>query len=340
MGYRVTLIPGDGVGPEVTAAAVRVIEATGVDVRWDCHDAGAGAAERRGHPLPDPAIASIRGTGVALKGPLETPVGGGFRSANVALRQTFDLYANVRPVRTILPFRSYDAIDLVMIRENTEGLYVGVEHFVRVGDDPRAVAESTAVITRKGCERIIRFAFEYAVTHRRRKVTMVHKANILKTGGSLWLDTGREIAAAYDGRVAFEDRIIDNTAMQLVIRPEQFDVLVTANMFGDILSDEMAGLVGGLGLAASANLGAGVAIFEAVHGTAPDIAGRGVVNPSALILAGAMMLDHLGETGAGTRVREAVTKSIRDDGVRTRDLGGTADTAAFTDHLVELLRRN
>ena len=340
MGYRVTLIPGDGVGAEVAAAAVKVIDATGVDIRWDAHEAGAGAVERRGHPLPDPAIGSIRSTGVALKGPLETPIGGGFRSANVALRQVFDLYANVRPVRTVLPFRSYDAIDLVMIRENTEGLYVGVEHFVRVGDDPRAVAESTAVITRKGCERIVRFAFEYAVTHRRRKVTMVHKANILKTGGSLWLDTGREIAAAYEGRVAFEDKIIDNTAMQLVVRPEQFDVLVTTNMFGDILSDEMAGLVGGLGLAASANVGAGVAIFEAVHGTAPDIAGRGVVNPSALILAGAMMLDHLGETDAGTRVREAVTRAIRDDGVRTRDLGGMTGTTAFTEHLVKLLGRN
>jgi isocitrate dehydrogenase (NAD+) len=202
------------------------------------------------------------------------------------------------------------------------------------------VAESTAVITRKGCERIIRFAFEYALTHQRRKVTMVHKANILKTGGSLWLDTGREIAAVYAGRVAFEDRIIDNTAMQLVVRPEQFDVLVTANMFGDILSDEMAGLVGGLGLAASANVGAGAAIFEAVQGTAPDIAGQGVVNPSALILAGAMMLEHIGETDAGCRVREAVTRAIRDDGVRTRDLGGTAGTSAFTEHLVTLLRRN
>jgi len=340
MSYRVTLIPGDGVGPEVSAAAVRTIAASGVDVRWDEHSAGAAAIERRGHPLPDPAIESIRATGVALKGPLETPVGGGYRSANVALRQIFDLYANVRPVRTILPFRSYDAIDLVMIRENTEGLYVGVEHFVRVGDDPRAVAESTAVITRKGCERIVRYAFEYAVAHHRRKVTMVHKANILKTGGSLWLETGRAIAAEYEGRVAFDDKIIDNAAMQLVIRPEQFDVLVTANMFGDILSDEMAGLVGGLGLAASANVGAGVAVFEAVHGSAPDIAGKGVVNPSALILAGAMLLEHLGEADASTRVREAVEKAIRDDGVRTRDLGGTAGTSAFTDHVVKLLRRN
>ncbi len=340
MGYRVTLIPGDGVGPEVTAAAVQVVRAAGVDVHWDEHAAGAGGMERRGHPLPDPAIESIRETGVALKGPLETPVGGGYRSANVALRQIFDLYANVRPVRTILPFRSYDAIDLVMIRENTEGLYVGVEHFVRVGDDPRAVAESTAVITRKGCERIVRYAFDYAVAHRRRRVTMVHKANILKTGGSLWLETGRSIAAEFEGRVAFDDRIIDAAAMQLVVRPEQFDVLVTANLFGDILSDEMAGLVGGLGLAASANVGAGVAIFEAVHGTAPDIAGKGVANPAALILAGAMLLEHLGEGDAAVRVREAVTKAIRDDGVRTRDLGGTAGTSAFTEHLVKLLRRN
>ncbi len=258
----------------------------------------------------------------------------------MALRQIFELYANVRPVKTILPFRSYDAIDLVMVRENTEGLYVGVEHFVRVGDDPRAVAESAAIVTRKGCERIIRFAFEYAVQHGRRKVTLVHKANILKMASGLFLEVGREVAKEYDGRVAFEDKIIDNAAMQLVIRPEQFDVLVTTNMFGDILSDEMAGLVGGLGLAASANVGTGAAIFEAVHGTAPDIAAQGVVNPSALILAGAMMLDHIGEADAARRVQEAVAHAIRVDGVRTKDLGGTASTSAFTEHVVKLVRRN
>ena len=338
MGYRVTLIPGDGVGPEVTASAAQVLEATGVPLTWDSQPAGSGALERRGQPLPDPAIESIRATRVALKGPLETPIGGGFRSANVALRQIFDLYANVRPVRTILPFRSYDAIDLVMIRENTEGLYVGVEHYVRVGDDPKAVAESAAIVTRQGCERVIRFAFDYALRNGRRKVTVVHKANILKMVSGLFLETGRTIAKEYEGRVAFDDKIIDNAAMQLVIRPEQFDVLVATNMFGDILSDEMAGLVGGLGLAASANVGAGAAIFEAVHGTAPDIAGQGVVNPSALILAGAMMLDHLGEADAARRVREAVARAIRDDGVRTRDLGGTAGTSAFTEHVVQLLR--
>lgn len=338
--HRVTLIPGDGVGPEVAAAAARVVEATGVHIEWDSHAAGSSALEQRGQPLPDPAIESIRATHLALKGPLETPLGGGYRSANVALRQIFELYANVRPVKTILPFRSYDAIDLVMVRENTEGLYVGVEHFVRVGDDPRAVAESAAIVTRMGCERILRFAFEYAVKHGRRKVTLVHKANILKMASGLFLEVGREVAKAYNGRVAFEDRIIDNAAMQLVIRPEQFDVLVTTNMFGDILSDEMAGLVGGLGLAASANIGTGAAIFEAVHGTAPDIAGQDVVNPSALILAGAMMLDHVGEADAARRVQEAVAHAIRADGVRTKDLGGTASTSAFTEHVVELLRRN
>ena len=340
MTYAVTLIPGDGVGPEVAAAAVKVIEATGVAIDWDSHAAGSSALERRGQPLPDPAIASLRATHLALKGPLETPIGGGFRSANVALRQIFDLYANVRPVKTVLPFRSYDAIDLVMIRENTEGLYVGVEHFVRVGDDPRAVAESAAIVTRTGCDRIIRFAFEFAVKHRRRKVTLVHKANILKMASGLFLEVGRDVAREYEGRVMFEDKIIDNAAMQLVIRPEQFDVLVTTNMFGDILSDEMAGLVGGLGLAASANIGTGAAVFEAVHGTAPDIAGQGIVNPCALIIAGAMMLDHIGEADAARRVQEAVARAIRDDGVRTKDLGGTASTMAFTEHVVKLLRRN
>jgi isocitrate dehydrogenase (NAD+) len=225
-------------------------------------------------------------------------------------------------------------VDLVLVRENVEGLYVGVEHFVRVGDDPRAVAESMAIVTRVGCERIVRYAFDYAVRNGRKKVTIVHKANILKMVSGLFLDTGRAVAAEYEGRVACNDLIIDNAAMQMVMRPEQFDVLVTTNMFGDILSDLAAGLIGGLGLAPGGNIGAGAAVFEAVHGSAPDIAGKGVANPAALILAGAMMLDHLGEVGAGNRVRAAVVRVIEQDQVRTRDLGGTASTMEFGDAVV------
>ena len=338
MPYGVTLIPGDGIGPEITAATLHVLEATGVKFSWDQQAAGAEAVERRGHPLPDPAIASIRATGVALKGPLATPVGEGHRSVNVALRREFDLFANLRPVRTVIPTRCYEDIDLVMVRENTEGLYVGVEHFVAIGDDPRAVAESTAVVTRVGCERIVRYAFEYALKHGRKLVTAVHKANILKMASGLFLESGRTVAKEYEGRVAFNDRIVDNAAMQLVLHPQQFDVLVTTNMFGDILSDEMAGLVGGLGLAPGANIGPQTAIFEAVHGTAPDIAGRGLANPAAMMLSAGMMLDYLGERDAGARLQDAVIRAIRDDEVRTHDLGGRATTSEFADHVAKLVR--
>jgi isocitrate dehydrogenase (NAD+) len=329
MPYSVTLIPGDGIGPEITDATLHVLDATGVEFNWDRQPAGAAAIERRGDPLPDPAIASISVTKCALKGPLETPVGGGYRSVNVALRKEFALYANLRPVRTVIPFRDYHAIDVIMVRENTQGLYAGVEHFVQIGDDPHAVAESTAITTREGCERIVRFAFEYAHHHGREKVTLVHKANILKMVSGLFLEVGRAVAKEYEGKVACDEKIIDNAAMQLVMRPETFDVIVTTNMFGDILSDQLAGLVGGLGLAPSANIGLKAAIFEAVHGTAPDIAGQGKANPSALMLSAAMMLEHLGEMDAGHRVREAVIATIRDDGVRTGDLGGTATTMEF-----------
>jgi len=338
MAHRVTLIPGDGIGPEITAATLHVLEATGVRFAWDQQAAGAEAIERRGAPLPDPAVESIRATGVALKGPLVTPVGTGHRSVNVALRMAFDLYANIRPVKTIIPNRCYEDIDLVMVRENTEGLYVGVEHFVAIGGDPRAVAESTAVVTRQGCERIVRHAFDYALRHGRKLVTLVHKANILKMASGLFLEAGRAVAKAYEGRVAFNDRIVDNAAMQLVLHPQQFDVIVTTNMFGDILSDEMAGLVGGLGLAPGANIGPKAAIFEAVHGTAPDIAGRGLANPAALMLSASMMLDHLGERDAAERVERAVVRSIRDDEVRTHDLGGTATTSEFAEHVATLVR--
>jgi isocitrate dehydrogenase (NAD+) len=329
MTYEVTLIPGDGIGPEITAQTVRILEATGLQFIWDEELAGMAAVDATGTPLPDATVESIRKNRIALKGPLTTPVGTGFRSVNVGLRKEFELFANIRPAKSIVPGGRFDDIDIVLVRENLEGLYIGVEHFVQVGDDPRAVAESMAIVTRMGCERIIRYAFEYAIKHGRRKVTIVHKANILKMVSGLFLEVGRAVAQEYEGRVEASDMIVDNTAMQLVLRPEQFDVMVTTNMFGDILSDEVSGLVGGLGLAPGANIGTKAAIFEAVHGSAPDIAGKGVANPSAQILAAAMMLDHLGELERAERVRHAVVDTIVRDNVRTRDLGGTASTLEF-----------
>jgi isocitrate dehydrogenase (NAD+) len=329
MTYEVTLIPGDGIGPEITAQTVRILEATGLQFIWDEELAGMAAVDATGTPLPDATVESIRKNRIALKGPLTTPVGTGFRSVNVGLRKEFELFANIRPAKSIVPGGRFDDIDIVLVRENLEGLYIGVEHFVQVGDDPRAVAESMAIVTRMGCERIIRYAFEYAIKHGRRKVTIVHKANILKMVSGLFLEVGRAVAREYEGRVEASDMIVDNTAMQLVLRPEQFDVMVTTNMFGDILSDEVSGLVGGLGLAPGANIGTKAAIFEAVHGSAPDIAGKGVANPSAQILAAAMMLDHLGELERAERVRQAVVDTIVRDNVRTRDLGGTASTLEF-----------
>ncbi|HET6798438.1 MAG TPA: isocitrate/isopropylmalate dehydrogenase family protein [Gemmatimonadales bacterium] len=324
-----TLIPGDGIGPEITAQTVKVLNATGLRFNWDEELAGVAAVDATGTPLPDATIESIRKNTLALKGPLTTPVGTGFRSVNVGLRKEFELFANIRPARTILPGGRFENVDIVLVRENLEGLYIGVEHFVAVGDDPRAVGESMAIVTRRGCERIIRYAFDYAVKHGRRKVTIVHKANILKMVSGLFLEVGREVAKEYEGRIESNDMIVDNTAMQLVMRPEQFDVMVTTNMFGDILSDEVSGLVGGLGLAPGANIGTKAAIFEAVHGSAPDIAGKGIANPSAQMLAAAMMLDHMGELDRAQRIRDAVYTTIVRDGIRTRDLGGTASTEEF-----------
>ena len=331
MAYDITLIPGDGIGPEITDAAVKVLEATGLAFTWDRQLGGMAAVDATGDPLPAATLDSIRRTKLALKGPLTTPVGGGFRSVNVALRKEFQLYANVRPAKTIIPGGRFDHVDIVLVRENLEGLYIGQERWVEVDGDPHGQAESVAVVTRVGAERVIRYAFEYAIRHHRKKVTLVHKANILKYTTGLFLEIGREIAVEYADRVAFEDMIVDNCAMQLVIRPEQFDVMVTTNLFGDILSDEISGLVGGLGLAPGGNIGTDAAIFEAVHGSAPDIAGQGLANPSALLLAAAMMLEHLGETQAGTRVRRAIIATIVADEVRTRDLGGTASTQEFGD---------
>ena len=324
---QVTLIEGDGIGPEIAAATVDVVAAAGGKVDWERVPAGLAAVELRGTPLPEEVLASIEKNGVALKGPLGTPVGEGFRSVNVGLRQHFDLYANVRPAKTLpgVPSRFTD-VDMVIVRENTEGLYSGVEHFI----GKRDAAESIAIITRAGSERIIRYAFEYARRHARHKVTLVHKANILKMAGGLFLEVGREVAAQYPD-IEFNDMIVDATAMRMVTDPQIFDVIVTTNLFGDILSDLAAGLIGGLGVAGSANLGTGgCAIFEAVHGTAPDIAGQGIANPTALMLSAVLLLEYLDQDGAANRLRRGIMAALADPGQRMRDLGGTADTATFT----------
>lgn len=308
---------------------MRVLDAAGAQIAWDRQVAGMAAVKAHGDPIPDATLESIKRTGIALKGPLETPVGEGYRSINVALRKTFDLYANVRPAHVILRNGRFDQVDIVLVRENTEGLYIGIEHFVRIGDDPRAVAESTAVITRFGADRVCRYAFEYARSHGRRKVTLAHKANILKCSQGLFLEAGRNVAREYPD-IEFNERIIDAMAMELVLRPESFDVIVTTNLFGDILSDLISGLVGGLGLAPGANIGQNGAIFEAVHGTAPSLVGKNVANPGALMLAACLMLDHMGDGARGNRVRDAVEATLRDGKTVTPDVGGTATTDAFT----------
>lgn len=333
----VTLIPGDGIGPEITDVVLAVLSAAGVDIEWDRQLAGMAALNETGDPLPDATVESVRKSGCVLKGPLTTPVGKGFRSVNVALRKEFDLYANVRPAQTIIPGGRFDDVDIVLVRENTEGLYIGVENFIAVAGDPKAVAQSMAIVTRQGCERIVRYALEYAVRHGRRRVTIVHKANILKAVSGLFLDAAREVAEAYRDRLDVDDVIIDACAMKLVTDPTQFDVLVTTNMFGDILSDEVAGLVGGLGLTPGANIGERAALFEAVHGSAPDIAGKGIANPSALLLAAAMLLEHLGDGVTAARVREAVQRTLRDDRIRTPDLKGDATTRTFGEAVIRRL---
>jgi isocitrate dehydrogenase (NAD+) len=333
MGTPVTLISGDGIGPSISSATVRILEAAGVDIDWDIQYAGQAGVAKYGDPIPDQTLDSIKRTRLALKGPLETPVGEGFRSINVALRKTFDLYANVRPAHTIVPGGRYENIDLVLVRENTEGLYVGIEHYIKMGSDPRAAAESVAIITRAGSERIVRYAFDYAQKHGRKKVTIVHKANILKFSQGLFLDVGRLIAQEYSN-IQFEEVIVDAMAMNLVLHPERYDVIVTTNLFGDILSDEISGLVGGLGLAPGANIGLGGAIFEAVHGTAPDIAGKGIANPSALVLAACMMLEYMNDGLRAAQVRGALETTIREQKCVTRDLGGIATTDQFTECVI------
>ena len=337
MATACTLIPGDGIGPDITEATLAILEAAGASFDWDRQVAGAAGVEQKGTPMPDETIESIKRTRLALKGPLETPVGEGYRSVNVALRQTFDLYANVRPARDIVPGGRYDGVDIVLIRENTEGLYAGLEHYIRVGDDPQAAAESIALITRVGSDRVIRYAFEYALRHGRKKVTLVHKANILKYSQGLFRAVGQKIAKEYEGKIAFDERIVDAAAMQLVIDPLKFDVIVTTNLFGDILSDLVSGLVGGLGMAPGANIGRDAAIFEAVHGTAPDIAGKGIANPSALLLAACLMLDHIGDRFRADRIRRAIESTIRGGEALTGDFGGTASTKEFTEAVIKHL---
>ncbi len=326
---QATLIPGDGIGPEIVAETVGVLTALGAPFVWDVQQGGLAGIAAGGDPLPEATLASIRRTKLALKGPLTTPVGGGFRSVNVRLRETFGLYANVRPVRSIVPGGRFENIDIVLVRENLEGLYVAFEHYIPIGDDPHAVAISSGVNTRSGSRRIAEYAFDYAARNERKKVTIVHKANVLKALTGIFLETAQQVASEYAGRVAADERIVDACAMQLVLNPWQFDVIVTTNLFGDILSDEMAGLVGGLGFAPGANIGTDAAIFEAVHGSAPDIAGKGVANPVAVMLAAGMMLEHVGRLDLAQRLRSAIDAAINQDGARTRDMGGTTTTAEF-----------
>ncbi|MCC7418440.1 MAG: isocitrate dehydrogenase (NAD(+)) [Acidobacteria bacterium] len=332
MTHAITLIPGDGIGPEVTAAVTRILRAAGVAVDWDEHPAGVTALERTGQTLPLELLESIRRNRVALKGPVATPVGGGFTSVNVGLRKALDLYSNLRPVRNLPGVRSrFEGVDLVIVRENTEDLYAGLEHEVVPG-----VVESLKIITERASSRIARFAFDHARRHRRRQVTAIHKANIMKQSDGLFLECCRTVAGEFP-EIAYDERIVDAACMQLVMDPARFDVLVMPNLYGDIVSDLCAGLVGGLGVVGSANLGAEAAVFEAVHGTAPDIAGKNAANPTALLLAAMMMLQHIDERAAADRVMAALTRVLADPRARTRDLGGVSSTREFTDAICAAL---
>ena len=325
MSHTITLIPGDGIGPEVTEAVLRILHVAGVDIEWDRQEAGLVAFERHRTALPVELLDSVRRTRVALKGPVTTPIGEGFTSVNVGLRKALDLFANLRPVWSLpgVPTR-YENIDLVIVRENTEDLYSGLEHEVVPG-----VVESLKVITEKASRRISEFAFEYARRHGRKKVTAIHKANIMKLSDGLFIRTSRDVARRFPD-VAYDEKIIDAACMLLVMKPESFDVLVLPNLYGDIVSDLCAGLVGGLGVVPGANYGLDAAVFEAVHGSAPDIAGKNLANPSALLLSALLMLQHLGETDAAGRIRRALDRVLAAGEVRTRDLGGTATTSEFT----------
>ncbi|HEX8559518.1 MAG TPA: isocitrate dehydrogenase (NAD(+)) [Pyrinomonadaceae bacterium] len=332
MAHTITLIPGDGIGPEVSAAVVRIIEAAGVDVQWETHYAGAQALEKFGSTIPDDLLESIKRNKVALKGPITTPVGKGFTSVNVGLRKALDLYANLRPVRALpgVPAR-YPELDLVVVRENTEDLYAGIEHVVVPG-----VVESIKIITEKASTRIARYAFEFARREGRKKVTAVHKANIMKLSDGLFLECFRKVAADYP-EIEAEDKIVDNACMQLVMRPEQFDIMLLENLYGDIVSDLCAGLIGGLGLVPGANIGELGAVFEAVHGSAPDIAGQGIANPTALLQSSILLLRHVGEREAADRIEGAMLKVYREGQVRTRDVGGTAHTDEFAAAVIQAM---
>jgi isocitrate dehydrogenase (NAD+) len=326
MAHTITLIPGDGIGPEVTNAVIRILAVSGVAIDWDSQDAGIVAVERSGHPLPDALIESIRRNKVALKGPVTTPIGEGFTSVNVGLRKSLDLYVNLRPVWNLpgVPAK-FSGVDLVIVRENTEDLYAGLEHQIVPG-----VVESLKIITEKASTRIGRFAFEHAQRHGRKKVTAIHKANIMKLSDGLFLESVRAVARAFPA-IAYDEKIIDAACMHLVMNPGQFDVLVLPNLYGDIVSDLCAGLVGGLGVVGAANLGAEIGVFEAVHGSAPDIAGQNIANPTALLLSAVLMLRHIGEGAAASRIMSALGRVLLDGSVRTRDLGGRASTSEFSD---------
>ena len=330
MKHTITLIPGDGIGPEIVAATVRIVESTGVDIAWETQILGAQALEKYGSTLPDEAIEAMRRTKVALKGPIMTPIGKGFTSVNVGLRKALDLYANVRPIKALPNVECrYPTLDLVIVRENTEDLYAGLEHIVVPG-----VVESLKIITEKASTRIAKYAFEYAKDNGRKKVTAVHKANIMKLSDGLFLECFYNVAKDYT-EIEADDKIIDNTCMQLVMRPEQFDIMVMENLYGDIVSDLCAGLIGGLGLAPGANIGELGAVFEAVHGSAPDIAGQGIANPTALLMSAIVMLRYIGEKDAGKKVEDAMMAVFAEGKVRTKDLGGTAKTADFANAIIE-----
>jgi isocitrate dehydrogenase (NAD+) len=335
----VTLIPGDGIGAEIVEATLAALDALGAPFEWDRQIAGLEGMRSANDPLPAATLDSIRRTRLALKGPLETPSGGGYRSSNVRLREEFKLYANLRPARTLVPGGRFEHVDLIVVRENLEGLYIGHELYVQIDDDPHAVAMATGINTRAGSRRLLEYAFAHAIATGRKKVTIVHKANIMKALTGIFLETAQRLYDdKYKGRIAMDTVIVDACAMKLVLDPQQFDVLVTTNLFGDILSDLVAGLVGGLGMAPGANIGADAAIFEAVHGSAPDIAGKGLANPVALLLAAAMMLDHVKLTEMASRLRRGIDATLNADRVRTRDLGGQAGTAQFTQALVARLQ--
>ncbi len=332
--HRVTLIPGDGIGPEITKVAIEVIEATGVNVEWESVLAGESALCEYGDPLPDDTIASIRKNKVALKGPLTTPIGGGFQSVNLRIRKALDLYANLRPVKKFKGIETpFDNIDMIIVRENTEDLYSGLEHIVVPG-----VVESLKIITERASRRISHFAFSIAERWNRKKVTAVHKANIMKLSDGLFLKTVREEAVKHP-KIEYNELIVDNAAMQMVINPGQFDILLTENLYGDIFSDLAAGLIGGLGLAPGANIGDEIAVFEAVHGSAPDIAGKNIANPIAIILAGALMLEWIGEVDAARKIEEAVQDVIAEGKVRTRDLGGNSSTTEMGEAIIKAMEK-